>query len=123
MSMDLPAAPKSHGKVIPKLYPEDKILEEAERLINAIKQPERWTLEHCKTIAAYTLEINELKKQKEAEQDAAKKKRDERDFVPLPKLFKELGTFIKFFGLDTRLRPLTLSRVDVLTATIYYTIK
>ena len=47
MSMDLPAAPKSHGKVIPKLYPEDKILEEAERLINAIKQPERWTLEHC----------------------------------------------------------------------------
>ena len=65
MSMDLPAAPKSHGKVIPKLYPEDKILEEAERLINAIKQPERWTLEHCKTIAAYTLEINELKKQKD----------------------------------------------------------
>ena len=51
------------------------------------------------------------------------KKRDERDFVPLPKLFKELGTFIKFFGLDTRLRPLTLSRVDVLTATMYYTIK
>ena len=65
MSMDLPAAPKSHGKVIPKLYPEDKILEEAERLINAIKQPERWTLEHCKTIAAYTLEINELKKEKD----------------------------------------------------------
>ena len=51
------------------------------------------------------------------------KKRDEIDFVPLPKLFKELGTFIKFFGLDTRLRPLTLSRVDVLTATLYYTIK
>jgi len=51
------------------------------------------------------------------------KNEDDSDCVPLPKLFKVLDTFIKFFGLDTRLRPLTLSRVDVLTATIYYTIK
>ena len=63
MSMDLPAAPKTQGKVIPKIYSQEKIEEEAERLINTIKQPERWTLEHCKTIAAYTLEINELKKE------------------------------------------------------------
>jgi hypothetical protein len=62
--MDLPAAPKTQGKVIPKIYSQEKIEEEAERLINTIKQPERWTLEHCKTIAAYTLEINELKKKK-----------------------------------------------------------
>ena len=65
MSMDLPAAPKSKGKVIPKIYSEEDIVEEARRLIKAIKQPERWTLEHCKTIAAYTLEINELKKEKD----------------------------------------------------------
>ena len=65
MSMDLPAAPKTQGKVIPKIYSQEKIEEEAERLINTIKQPERWTLEHCKTIAAYTLEINELKKEKD----------------------------------------------------------
>ena len=54
MSMDLPAAPKTQGKVIPKIYSQEKIEEEAERLINTIKQPERWTLEHCKTCLLYT---------------------------------------------------------------------
>ena len=65
MSMDLPNAPKSQGKVIPKMYSEEIIDEEARRLIDAIKQPERWTMEHCKSIAPYTLEINELKEEKD----------------------------------------------------------
>jgi len=65
MTMDLPKAPKNHGMVEPKLYSDHEIEEEAKRLIESIKQPERWTLEHCKTIAPYTLEINELKKQKD----------------------------------------------------------
>ena len=65
MTMDLPKAPKNHGKVEPKLYSDYEIEEEAKRLIQSIKQPERWTLEHCKTIAPYTLEINELKKEKD----------------------------------------------------------
>ena len=34
-------------------------------LLDTIKQPGRWTLEHCRSIAAYTLEINELKKEKD----------------------------------------------------------
>ena len=55
MTMDLPKAPKNHGKVEPKLYSDYEIEEEAKRLILSIKQPERWTLEHCKTIAPYTL--------------------------------------------------------------------
>ena len=65
MTMDLPKAPKNHGKVEPKLYSDYEIEEEAKRLMQSIKQPERWTLEHCKTIAPYTLEINELKKEKD----------------------------------------------------------
>jgi len=37
-------------------------------------------------------------------------------------VLKPLLTFIKLFCFDTRLRPFTLLRVDVLTATKYYTI-
>ena len=47
MSMDLPNAPKSQGKVIPKMYSEEIIDEEARRLIDAIKQPESQT--YCDT--------------------------------------------------------------------------
>lgn len=65
MSMGLPDAPKKRGKVMPKLYSEERIEEEAKRLLDTIKQPGRWTLEHCRSIAAYTLEINELKKEKD----------------------------------------------------------
>ena len=65
MSMGLPDAPKKRGKVMSKLYSEERIEEEAKRLLDTIKQPGRWTLEHCRSIAAYTLEINELKKEKD----------------------------------------------------------
>ena len=63
--MDLPLAPNPRGNVVPKFYSEELIEEEAIRLTRVIKQPERWTIEHCKTIAPYTLEINQLKKEKE----------------------------------------------------------
>ena len=65
MPMDLPLAPNPRGNVVPKFYSEELIEEEAIRLTRVIKQPERWTIEHCKTIAPYTLEINQLKKEKE----------------------------------------------------------
>ena len=63
--MDLPSAPNPRGNVVPKFYSEELIEQEAIRLTRVIKQPERWTIEHCKTIAPYTLEINQLKKEKE----------------------------------------------------------
>jgi quinolinate synthase len=63
--MNLHRAPQQHGKIVPKLYPEALIEEEAKRLTKVIKQPKRWTIEHCKTIAPYTLEINQLKKEKD----------------------------------------------------------
>lgn len=64
MSMDLPVAPHPRGNIIPRAYPRHLIEQEALRLSTEIKQPQRWTLEHCETIAAYTLEINQLKKEK-----------------------------------------------------------
>ena len=65
MSMDLPLAPNPRGKIVPNVYSPHIIEEEARRLSRVIKQPQRWTIEHCKTIAPYTLEINQLKKEKE----------------------------------------------------------
>ena len=65
MSMYLPVAPNPRGNIIPKAYSEYVIEKEALRLTEVIKQPKRWTFEHCKTIAPYTLEINELKKDKD----------------------------------------------------------
>jgi len=65
MSMDLPVAPNPRGNISRKIYPKHIIEKEALRLTEVIKQPKRWTIEHCRTIAAYTLEINELKRDKD----------------------------------------------------------
>ncbi len=65
MSMDLPLAPNPRGKIVPKVFSEQQLEEEAIRLSEVIRQPKRWTVEHCKTIAPYTLEINQLKKEKD----------------------------------------------------------
>ena len=54
MSMDLPSAPNPRGNVVPKFYSEELIEQEAIRLTRVIKQPERWTIEHCKTCLLYT---------------------------------------------------------------------
>jgi|TARA_B100001996_G_scaffold380865_1_gene369152 quinolinate synthase len=63
--MNLHRAPQQYGKIAPKLYSEKLIEKEAKRLSRVIKQPKRWTEEHCRTIAPYTLEINQLKKEKD----------------------------------------------------------
>ena len=50
MSMDLPLAPNPRGKIVPKVFSEQQLEEEAIRLSEVIRQPKRWTVEHCKTI-------------------------------------------------------------------------
>ena len=65
MVLDMPAAP------IPRVflgnfgYSESEIDKEAVRLQYAIRQPMRWSMEVCRSLAPLTLEINRLKKEKD----------------------------------------------------------
>ena len=65
MVLDMPAAP------IPRVflgnfgYSDSEIDKEAVRLQYAIKQPMRWSMEVCRSLAPLTLEINRLKKEKD----------------------------------------------------------
>ena len=65
MTMEMPGLPKQKGIIAPKIYSEADIQLEAERLNEVIQQKERWDIEMCKTIAPLTLEINNLKKEKD----------------------------------------------------------
>ena len=44
MSMDLPLAPNPRGKIVPKVFSEQQLEEEAIRLSEVIRQPKRWTV-------------------------------------------------------------------------------
>jgi quinolinate synthase len=46
-------------------FSDEELEWESQRLMTAIKQPRRWTLDICRTIAPYTLEINRLKREKD----------------------------------------------------------
>lgn len=65
MTMEMPRLPQQKGIIAPKIYSEADIQLEAERLNDVIQQKERWDIEMCKTIAPLTLEINNLKKEKD----------------------------------------------------------
>tara|TARA_B100000959_G_scaffold78302_1_gene83095 strand:- start:2120 stop:3205 length:1086 start_codon:yes stop_codon:yes gene_type:complete len=65
MVLDMPSAP------IPRVflgnfgYSESEIDKEAVRLQYAIRQPMRWSMEVCRSLAPLTLEINRLKEEKD----------------------------------------------------------
>ncbi len=59
------SAPLPSGLIELKSYSEEDIEIEALRLQNSIKQMSLWDLETCRTIAPLTLEINELKREKD----------------------------------------------------------
>ena len=65
MVLDMPAAPLPRRLVGTFGYSESEIDKEAQRLQYAIKQPMRWSIEICKSLAPMTLEINRLKKEKD----------------------------------------------------------
>ena len=65
MAIELPPPPFQRGIVNCSSFSELDIEKEAERLSTAIKQPFRWNLETCRLIAPLTLEINQLKKEKD----------------------------------------------------------
>ena len=65
MAIELPPPPLQRGIVNHSSFSELDIEKEAERLSTAIKQPFRWSLETCRSIAPLTLEINLLKKEKD----------------------------------------------------------
>ena len=65
MAIELPPPPLQRGIVNHSSFSELDIEKEAERLSTAIKQPFRWSLETCRLIAPLTLEINQLKKEKD----------------------------------------------------------
>ena len=65
MAIELPPPPLQRGIVNHSSFSELDIEKEAERLSTAIKQPFRWSLETCRSIAPLTLEINQLKKEKD----------------------------------------------------------
>ena len=65
MAIELPPPPLQRGIVNHSSFSELDIEKEAERLSTAIKQPFRWNLETCRLIAPLTLEINQLKKEKD----------------------------------------------------------
>ncbi len=64
MAIELPPPPLQRGRLNHSSYSKFEIEMEAKRLSNAIKQPFRWSLETCRTIAPLTLEINQLKQEK-----------------------------------------------------------
>lgn len=59
------SAPLPSGSIELKSYSDEEIEIEALRLQNSIKQMSLWDLETCRTIAPLTLEINELKREKD----------------------------------------------------------
>ncbi|MEK9738740.1 MAG: quinolinate synthase [Euryarchaeota archaeon] len=61
----MPSAPLPSGLLTPKSYSNEEIEVEAKRLQKAINQGSLWDIEICKTIAPLTLEINQLKKEKD----------------------------------------------------------
>ena len=65
MAIELPPPPLQRGIVNHSSYSKLEIEKEAERLSTTIKQPFRWSLETCRLIAPLTLEINQLKKEKD----------------------------------------------------------
>jgi len=65
MVIDMPAAPLPRGMIGTFGYSEKEIEKEAQRLQFAIKQPMRWSIEICRSLAPMTLEINRLKKEKD----------------------------------------------------------
>lgn len=65
LRMRLPPPPQPTAEPGPR-YTEKQVDAEASRLEAAIKQPERWGLEMCRMIAPLTLEINALKREKDA---------------------------------------------------------
>jgi len=62
MTIEMPSAPLPKKNFSGIVFSEEEIVIEAERLQKVIKQPMRWNIETCKTIAPLTLEINRLKK-------------------------------------------------------------
>ena len=65
MTMQMPSAPLPRGSLTPELYSEEEIQAEAERLQQVINQGTLWDIETCRTIAPLTLEINQLKREKD----------------------------------------------------------
>ena len=65
MTIEIPGAPQQKGNITPKNYSEVNLQAEAERLYKVIQQKERWSIEMCRTIAPLTLEINNLKTEKD----------------------------------------------------------
>ena len=65
MTMQMPSVPLPRGYLTPKLYSEEEIQAEAERLQQVINQGTLWDIETCRTIAPLTLEINQLKREKD----------------------------------------------------------
>tara|TARA_B100000686_G_scaffold351848_1_gene451910 strand:+ start:24381 stop:25466 length:1086 start_codon:yes stop_codon:yes gene_type:complete len=65
MVLDMPAAPLPRGVVGTFGYSESEIEGEAIRLQYAIKQPMRWSIDICRSLAPMTLEINRLKKERD----------------------------------------------------------
>ncbi|MEC8938270.1 MAG: quinolinate synthase [Candidatus Thermoplasmatota archaeon] len=61
----MPSVPLPRGYLTPKLYSEEEIQAEAERLQQVINQGTLWDIEICRTIAPLTLEINQLKREKD----------------------------------------------------------
>ncbi|HJM13567.1 MAG TPA: quinolinate synthase NadA, partial [Candidatus Thalassarchaeaceae archaeon] len=65
MVIDMPAAPLPRGSFGTFGYSDFEIEKEAIRLQIAIKQPRRWSIDICRSIAPLTMEINRLKKEKD----------------------------------------------------------
>ena len=65
MVLDMPAAPVPRVFLGTFGYSDSEIEKEAIRLQYAIKQPMRWSIEICKSLAPLTLEINRIKKEKD----------------------------------------------------------
>ena len=63
--IDMPDAPLPRTVLGTFGYSESEIEKEALRLQYAIKQPMRWSIEVCRSLAPMTLEINRLKKEKD----------------------------------------------------------
>ena len=63
MAIELPPPPLQRGIVSHAAFTEYEVEREAKRLKDAIKQPFRWSLETCRSIAPLTLEINKLKQE------------------------------------------------------------
>ena len=63
--MQMPSAPLPKGVVKPKIFSYEEVEEEAKRLFEAIGQSSRWNMRICRAISPLTLEINQLKKEKD----------------------------------------------------------